>query len=77
MNLHPEKFEIESSMSTFMDYYTYCENTQLASPDAKTENYRGFKLADPDKRVLERMVKTWDAQRPGKEDSWWPVPPSW
>lgn len=77
MNLHPEKFEIESSMSTFMDYYTYCENTQLASPDAKTENYRGFKLADPDKRDLERMVKTWDAQRPGKEDSWWPVPPSW
>lgn len=77
MNLHPEKFGIESSMSTFMDYYTYCEKTQLASPEAKTEKLRGFKLDDPEKRKLERMVQRWDAQRLGKENSWWPIPPSW
>lgn len=77
MNLHPEKFEIESTMSSFMDYYTYCEKTQLALPDAKTEQLRGFKLAEPQTRTLERMVQQWDAQRLGKEGSWWPVPPSW
>ena len=77
MNLYPEKFGIESSMSTFMDYYTYCEQTQLAMPEAKTENLRGFKLAEPEKRNLERMVQTWEKYRTGKENSWWPVPPSW
>ena len=77
MNLHPEKFGIESSMSSFMDYYSYCENTQLALPDAKTEKLRGFVLAEPEKRALERMVQDWERHRPGKEISWWPVPPSW
>jgi radical SAM superfamily enzyme YgiQ (UPF0313 family) len=77
MNLYPEKFGIESSMSTFMDYYSYCEQTQLALPEAKTEMLRGFKLAEPEKRVLERMVQTWERYRTGKENSWWPVPPSW
>jgi radical SAM superfamily enzyme YgiQ (UPF0313 family) len=77
MNLYPEKFGIESSMSTFMDYYSYCEQTQLALPEAKTEKLRGFKLAEPEKRVLERMVQTWARYRTGKENSWWPVPPSW
>jgi radical SAM superfamily enzyme YgiQ (UPF0313 family) len=77
MNNHPEKFGIESSISTFMDYYAYCENTQHASPDSKTEKFRGFMVAKPEKRSIERMVKLWDAQVEGKEKSWWPVPPSW
>jgi hypothetical protein len=77
MNLNPEKFGIESTMSTFKDYYDYCEKTQQAGPDAKTEKLRGFKLAEPNKRNLERMVQTWDAQRPGRDNSWWPIPPSW
>lgn len=77
MNLHPEKYGIESSMSTFMDYYTYCENTQLASAEAKTEKLRGFKLAAPEKRNLEYMVEIWEQNRTGKEKCWWPVPPSW
>ena len=77
MNLYPEKFGIESSMSTFMDYYSYCEQTQLALPEAKTEKLRGFKLAEPEKRTLERMVQTWERYRTGRENSWWPVPPSW
>jgi radical SAM superfamily enzyme YgiQ (UPF0313 family) len=77
MSTQPEKFGIESNMSTFMDYYSYCENTQLSLPEAKTEKLRGFKLAEPEKRVLEKMVQNWERHRTGKEKSWWPVPPSW
>jgi hypothetical protein len=77
MNLHPEKFGIESSMSSFMDYYTYCEKTQSALPDAKTEKLRGFKLAEPEKRSMEIMVQEWEKHRQGREMCWWPVPPSW
>ncbi len=77
MNLHPEKYGIESSMSSFKDYYTYCENTQSALPDAKTEKMRGFKLAEPEKRNMEIMVQQWDKHRQGREKCWWPVPPSW
>jgi radical SAM superfamily enzyme YgiQ (UPF0313 family) len=77
MNMHPEKFGIVSSMSTFMDYYNYCMETQLARPEAKTEQLRGYQLADPQKRNLQKMVQRWEAQRIGKENSWWPVPPSW
>jgi hypothetical protein len=77
MNLYPENFGIESSMSSFMDYYSYCENTQLASDDARTEKLRGFRPAEPKKRDLELMVQIWESNRKGKENSWWPVPPSW
>jgi radical SAM superfamily enzyme YgiQ (UPF0313 family) len=77
MNLYPEKFGIESNMSSFKDYYSYCENTQLTQDDAKTEKLRGFKLAEPKKRNLELMVQIWESNRKGKEISWWPIPPSW
>jgi hypothetical protein len=77
MNLHPEKFGIKCDMSSFMDYYKYCESTQFALPDAKTGHLRGFKPAEPKKHHLENMVQIWDAQRKGKETSWWPIPPSW
>jgi len=77
MNLQPEKFGIETSMSSFMDYYTYCEKTQFIQPEAKTEKLRGFSLAKPKRRAMEGMVQLWEIQRKGKENSWWPVPPSW
>jgi hypothetical protein len=60
-----------------MDYYSYCENTQLTQDDARTEKLRGFRLAEPKKRDLELMVQIWESNRKGKENSWWPVPPSW
>jgi radical SAM superfamily enzyme YgiQ (UPF0313 family) len=77
MNLFPDKFGIESSMSSFMDYYNYCKDTKYASPEARTELYRGFKLKDPASRSLVRMADAWDAMRAGREANWWPIPPSW
>ena len=77
MSLYPEKYGIQVSMSSFMDYYTYCQDTQLASREARTELHRGFMLSDPLARSLEAMADAWDAERMGKETSWWPVPPKW
>jgi hypothetical protein len=77
MNLFPDKFGIESSMTSFMDFYHYCRDTQFAGPQARTEMNRGFKLKDVDARSLERMANAWDAMRAGREANWWPVPPSW
>jgi radical SAM superfamily enzyme YgiQ (UPF0313 family) len=77
MNLFPDKFGIESNMTSFMDYYNYCQSTQYSSPTARTELNRGYKLKDLDARSLKQMADTWDAMRAGRETSWWPIPPSW
>jgi hypothetical protein len=77
MSLFPDKFEIESSMTSFMDFYTYCRETQFNNPAARTELNRGFRLKDQNARSLERMADAWDALRMGKEANWWPIPPSW
>ena len=77
MAVHPEKFGIETSMVSFMDYYHYCQNTGLTTPEARTEQYRGFKLKPPQERTLARMADTWDKVQQGRETSWWPIPPGW
>jgi len=77
MNLFPDKYEIISSMNSFMDFYTYCRETQFNNPGARTELNRGFKLKDLDARSLERMADAWDELRVGKEANLWPIPPSW
>jgi radical SAM superfamily enzyme YgiQ (UPF0313 family) len=77
MNLHPEKFGIETSLSSFMDYYNYCRNTGLAGPEGCTELNHGFKLKDAQARSLVQMADAWDKHRQGKEASWWPIPPGW
>jgi radical SAM superfamily enzyme YgiQ (UPF0313 family) len=61
MNLFPDNYKIETSMTSFMDFYTYCRETLFNNPGARTELNRGFKLKDLD----------------GKETNWWPIPPSW
>jgi radical SAM superfamily enzyme YgiQ (UPF0313 family) len=77
MNVRAERYGVESSMSTFSDFYEYCRNTQMVDPDARTGKHRGFQLKEPQLRSLERMTKAWDAMRVGREESWWPIPPSW
>jgi clorobiocin biosynthesis protein CloN6 len=77
MSVRPAKYAIETNMSTFMDYYAYCRATQLATPEARTEAWRGFRPGSPDARSLEAMADAWDRARRGRESSWWPVPPGW
>ncbi|MFZ6030971.1 MAG: B12-binding domain-containing radical SAM protein [Chloroflexota bacterium] len=77
MNVHPEKYGIASSMTSFADFYTYCRDTQVASPEARTGKHRGFEFKDPQRRSLARMAQAWDAAWKGREESWWPIPPSW
>jgi radical SAM superfamily enzyme YgiQ (UPF0313 family) len=77
MNLFPDKYGIESTMSSFMDYYHYCQETQFRNPEARTELNRGFRLKDVDARSLERMANAWDQMREGREAGWYPIPPSW
>ncbi len=76
---HPEKFGVDVSMHTFMDFYDYCKQTQLANHDARTGAYRGFTVPEDSDSVrsLTAMADMWDAAREGRESSWWPVPPSW
>jgi radical SAM superfamily enzyme YgiQ (UPF0313 family) len=77
MNLFPQKYGIETSMTTFMDFYRYCQETQFSRPEARTELNRGFKLKDVDARSLVRMANAWDELREGRETIWYPIPPSW
>ena len=77
MALHPEKYAIDVTMRSFNDWYTYCRETQLGGPAARTEAHRGFALHGPAARSLEAMADRWDAARQGHEESWWPIPPSW
>jgi hypothetical protein len=77
MNIAPEKYGIKSTMKTFKDYYTYCFNTQLGGPGARTGEFRGYDLAKEEDRSLVEMANAWDNERLGREKSWWPIPPSW
>jgi len=77
MAVYPEKFAINVTMRTFDDWYTYCRDTQLGGPAARTEAHRGFALHDPAGRSLEAMADAWDAAQKGHETCWWPIPPSW
>ncbi|MBE0695719.1 MAG: radical SAM protein, partial [Anaerolineaceae bacterium] len=77
MGLHPEKYGIKTSMSTFMDYYHYCRETSFAGSTARTELYRGFILDDPALRNLKAMADAWDADFQGKEAAWRPIPAKW
>ena len=77
MSQHPEKYGVQVSMTTFMDFYTYCRDTYLSGPGARTGAWRGFEWANESTRALGRMADLWDAARVGREKSWWPLPPSW
>lgn len=77
MQRSPEKFGIKVTWSTFMDFYTYCRETQYASPEARTGAWRGFEATDGRQRSVRAMADAWDQARQGREASWWPIPPSW
>ncbi len=77
MQQHPEKFGIRTEWSTFMDFYTYCRETQFAGPEARSGARRGFEFVNPEARSVTAMADAWDAGRGGRETSWWPIPPSW
>ena len=77
MQQHPEKYGITVQMTSFMDFYTYCRETQLAGPDARTGAWRGFAALDAEHTSLAVMADKWDAGRRGREACWWPIPPSW
>ena len=73
----PEKYGIEISMSTFMDWYNYCQATKQSDRKARTELHRGFHFKDAGARSVEKMADAWDQERMGKEKSVWPIPPGW
>jgi radical SAM superfamily enzyme YgiQ (UPF0313 family) len=77
MAVYPEKYAIDVTMRNFDDWYTYCRDTQLSGPEARTEAHRGFVLSDQASRSLEAMADAWDAARTAHESCWWPIPPSW
>jgi radical SAM superfamily enzyme YgiQ (UPF0313 family) len=77
MQQHADKYGIEVSWTTFMDFYTYCRETQIAGPEARTGAWRGFEDAESGARSVEAMADVWDRARRGREACWWPIPPSW
>lgn len=77
MNARASAYGINSTMSTFMDFYRYCEQTLYHNPDARNGLHRGFDLLDPSARSLQQMADDWDQLRNGKEACWWPLPPGW
>ncbi len=77
MSTDPDQYGVQVDMTSLMDFYAYCRDTQIASDQARTEAHRGFRPADPQARSLARMADLWDAARAGHKDCWWPVPPGW
>jgi hypothetical protein len=77
MAVHPEKYAIDVTMRSFNDWYTYCRETQLSGPAARTGAHRGFAMNTEGARSLEAMADRWDEARRGHEECWWPMPPSW
>ena len=70
MSMYPEKYGIQTSMRTFMDFYNYCRDTRKGGPGARVGLNRGYELSDPSARSLEAMANAWDRAREGKEACW-------
>jgi hypothetical protein len=77
MTQHPGRYGVDVQWRTFKDWYEYCRNTQLQLPGARTGEWRGFDLLPPEERSIEALADAWDAAAKGREDVWWPIPPSW
>jgi len=77
MEQRPGRYGIEVKWHTFKDWYDYCRNTQLQLPGARTGEWRGFDLLQPNERSVEAMADAWDKAASGRESVWWPIPPSW
>lgn len=77
MTQRPEPYGVDIKWHTFRDWYEYCRNTQLQLPGARTGEWRGFDVLPPATRSVEAMADAWDAAASGREDFWWPIPPSW
>lgn len=77
MNVHPSAYGVGASMSSFRDFYQYCEQTLNQTPEARNGLHRGFDLLDSSTRSLQKMADEWDRLRSGKEACWWPLPPGW
>jgi radical SAM superfamily enzyme YgiQ (UPF0313 family) len=77
MEQRPERYDVEVQWHTFRDWYEYCRKTQFQLPGSRTGEWRGFEVLAPAERSVEAMADAWDAQRQGREDCWWPIPPSW
>ncbi len=77
MSLHPEKYGIEVSMSSFADFYKYCQLTCCNEPGARTGMHRGYKSVGPRVGSLQAMADKWDARSVGREMNWAPLPPGW
>ena len=73
----PERYGVEVHWHTFQDWYEYCRKTQFQLPGSRTGEWRGFNLLTPADRSVEAMADAWDAERQGRDDCWWPIPPSW
>jgi radical SAM superfamily enzyme YgiQ (UPF0313 family) len=77
MGVHPEKYGIEVSMSSFADYYKYCQSTCCTGPAARTGMHRGFRPMDPQAGSLLAWANKWDARSAGRERNWAPLPQGW
>ncbi len=77
MTQRPEPYGVDIKWHTFRDWYEYCRNTQLQLPGARTGEWRGFDVLPPGARSVEAMADAWDAAASGREEYWWPIPPSW
>jgi len=77
MEQRPGRYGVEVKWHTFKDWYDYCRNTQLQLPGARTGEWRGFDLLQPNERSIEAMADAWDEAASGRESVWWPIPPSW
>ena len=77
MSIHPEKYGVEVSMSSFADFYKYCQLTCCNEPGARTGMHRGYRSVGPRVGSLRAMADKWDARSVGREMNWAPLPPGW
>lgn len=59
MSLQPDKYFIEATMKTFMDYYRYCQLPPTVTSSEGIDNLRGFRAAPVKKRSVAEMVSGW------------------
>lgn len=77
MSRQPERYDIALEFESFQDYYRYCQETPVMRQDVRLEDWRGYKRAEREPRLLEKMARQWNRFCANQEAQCYPIPRTW
>ena len=77
MSRQPRKYNQRVQFQTFMDYYTYCQETPVLRKDRELGAWRGYYSLGQPSQALENMAAEWNRFCAHQRSRCYPVPRTW